>query len=170
MRRKPLPPPPDDVAAVRAARDALPLVPGPEDDCCARLQRRLDLPGRDVAGAWLSLLVALGLADAHDGGFTRVRPDGGGGDPADAALAAAFLDGVFGAREVRAALEAADGPLDAAGAAEATASVVPGWERAKHGPAWRDRWRDRTADLLGWLALLGLAERVDGGYRTLPTD
>lgn len=164
MRRKPLPPPPDDLSAVRAARDALPLVPGAEADCCARLSARLDLPGRDVAGAWLSLLVALGLAREHDGGYTRVRSD-----PDDAALATAFLDGVFGAREVRSALEAADGPLDAAGTSEATASVVPGWERSKHGSTWRDAWRDRTADLLGWLVLLGLAERADGGYRPAGT-
>lgn len=165
MRRKPLPPPPDDLSAVRDARDALPLVPGAEADCCARLSARLGLPGRDVAGAWLSLLVALGLAREHDGGFTRVRAD-----PDDAALATAFLDGVFGASEVLAALEAADAPLEAAEAFEATADVVPGWERAKHGAAWRDTWRDRTADLLDWLVLLGLAERAGGGYRSMPSD
>ncbi len=165
MRRKPLPPPPDDRSAIRAARDALPLVPGSEADCCARLQDRLGLPGRDVAGAWLTLLRALGLAEEHDGGFTRVRSD-----PDDAAIAAAFLDGVFGAREVRAALADADGPLDAAGAFEATAPVVPGWERRKHGSAWRDVWRDRTADLLDWLVLLGLAERTDAGYRPATSD
>ena len=166
MRRKPLPAPPDDLAAVRAARDAVPLVPGTEDDCCARLLGRLDLPGRDVAATWLTLLVALGLAEEGERGYSRVREA-----PADReSLAGAFLDGVYGAREVRAALAAADGPLDADAAFAATDDVVPAWERRKHGTDWAAVWRDRTVDLLGWLALLGLAERVDGGYRAPATD
>ena len=166
MRRKPLPPPPDDLATVAAARDAVPLVPGSEDDCCARLARRLDLPGRDVAGRWLTLLEALGLVEEGARGFTRVR-----GVPIDrAALAEAFVAGVYGAREALAVLEAADGPLDAAAVAEATAEGAPGWERRKHGSDWPAVWRARTADLLGWLALLDLAVRVDGGYRPTGVD
>lgn len=161
MRHKPLPPPPDDLAAVREARQAVPLVPGTEDDCCARLLHRLDLPGRDVAATWLAFLRALGLVREGPSGYTRVReaPDD------DDALAEAFVSNLYGAREVLDELSAADGSLDAAVAAERIEDLGPGWERRKHGPDWSAVWRDRTADLLDWLVLLGLAERADGGYR-----
>ncbi len=165
MRRKPLPPPPDDLATVQAARAAVPLVPVPEDDCCARLQGRLDLPGRDVAATWLDFLRGLGLAEAGPSGFTRARAD-----PDDAALAEAFLAGVLGARETLAAFGTADEPLTAAAVAGRTEALVSPWERQRDGPDWPAVWRERTADLLDWLVLLGLAERVDGGYRPAGRD
>ncbi|MFB6353186.1 MAG: hypothetical protein ABEJ92_03785 [Halobacteriales archaeon] len=160
MKRKPLPAPPDDLAALREAHAAVPLVPGSEADCCARLQRRLDLPSRDVAGTWLAFLEGLGLVEAGTAGYTRVRVR-----PDRAALAERFLAGVYGARAALDALAGADGPLDADGVAARTADRVTGWERRRHGREWRAVWRDRTVDLLGWLALLDLAERADGGYR-----
>lgn len=166
MRHKPLPPAPDDLAAIRAAREAVPLVPGSEDDCCARLLDRLDLTGRDLAATWLRLLVALGLAEEGPGGYTRVR----GAALEREALADAFLAGVYGAREVCETLSSADDPLDADAVFAATVEHVPAWERRKHGAEWEAVWRARTADLLDWLVLLGLAERVDGGYRSAPTD
>lgn len=165
MRHKPLPPAPADLATVRAARDAVPLVPGPEADCCARLQDRLDLPGRDVAGTWLAFLRALGLVEERPSGYTRVRDD-----PDDAALAAAFRDRIYGAEEVLDELRRADGSCPAEAVAERTESLAPGWERRKHGADWPAVWRERTEDLLDWLVLLGLAERAGGGYRAPPAD
>lgn len=160
MKRKPLPPPPDDLATVREAQAAVPLVPGTVDDCCARLQGRLDLPGRDDAATWLDFLAALGLAEAGPSGFSRVRTE-----PDVEALCEAFVAGVVGAEEALAALESAAEPLDAAAVADRIAPAATPWERQRHGPDFPAVWERRTADLLGWLALLGLAERADGGYR-----
>lgn len=165
MRRKPLPPPPDDLEAVREAQTAVPLVPGTEEDCCTRLQGRLELPGRDTAATWLDFLRGLGLAKEGPAGFSRVRTE-----PAGAELADAFLGTVYGAREVLRELRDAERPLDADVVAERTAELVTPWERQRDGPEWSTVWRDRTADLLDWLVLLGLAERADAGYRASGTD
>ncbi|MDZ7701455.1 MAG: HAD family hydrolase [Halobacteriales archaeon] len=105
MRRKPLPPPPDDLASLRTAQAAVPLVASSEEDCCARLQGRLDLPARDTAATWLDFLRGLGLAEEGPSGFSRVRVE-----PGDAELAETFLDRVYGAREVREELADADEP------------------------------------------------------------
>lgn len=165
MRHKPLPPPPDELATVRDAQAAVPLVPGSEADCCARLQGRLDLPGRDVAATWLVFLQALGLADEGPSGFSRVRKD-----LDEDALAEAFLESIYGAREVLDRLTTTDDPLDSGAVADRTEELATAWERHKHGADWQTFWRDRTADLLDWLVLLGLAEHVDGGYRAADSD
>lgn len=177
-RFKPVPPAPDDLAAVAAAREAVPLVPGTEADCCGRIQSALGLPARDDARTWLTFLRALGLVRETDAGFVRVREgDAGDGDAGPAsdgdvgaasdgdALAAAFRERVFGAREVLAALDDADGPLSADEAFEHVRGMVPEWERRRDPAGWEDRWRERVRRLLAWAALLGLAERADGGYR-----
>lgn len=177
-RFKPVPPAPDDLAAVAAAREAVPLVPGTEADCCGRIQSALDLSARDDARTWLTFLRALGLVRETDAGFVRVREgDAGDGDAGPAsdgdvgaasdgdALAAAFRERVFGAREVLAALDDADGPLSADEAFEHVRGMVPEWERRRDPAGWEDRWRERVRRLLAWAALLGLAERADGGYR-----
>jgi hypothetical protein len=159
MRLKPVPEPPAALSTVEDARRAVPLVPGTEDDCCARLLDRLALRSRDEARTWLTFLRALGLVEERDRGFVRTRDD------ADReALATAFREGVFGARELLDALADADDPLDVAAAFERFEPTVPRWERHKSG-AWRTTWRERVARLLEWSVLLGLAERVDGTYR-----
>jgi hypothetical protein len=159
MRLKPVPPAPEDRERLRRARRAVPLVPGSEADCCARLRQRLDLPTRDVARTWLTFLRALGLAEETSQGFARTRED-----LAEVALGEAFREEVFGAREALDALAAADEPLDAAAVFGAVEDVVPQWERHKD-PAWRDTWHERVARLLDWAALFGLVERAEGGYR-----
>jgi hypothetical protein len=141
-----------------AARDALPLVPGTVADCCARIRDRTDVPSRDAARELLTFLRALGLAAETDRGFHRVR-----GDVSEADLRAAFLDNVFGAREVVDALAAADDPLDADDALAAVRDDVPTWERSRHRD-WEREWRHRVTRLLGWAVVVGLAETVDGGY------
>jgi hypothetical protein len=159
MRLKPVPPAPEDLDRLWAARRGVPLVPGSEDDCCARIRDRLGLAGRDEARTWLTFLRALDLAEETSTGYARTREEV---DPA--ALARRFESGVFAAREVLDAVAADDQPVGLDAVFEAVEGVVPRWERQK-GPGWRDRWRERVARILAWAALLGLVERVDGGYR-----
>ena len=169
MRLKPVPDAPDSLDGLAAVHGAVPLVPETEDDCCARLVRRCDLPDRDAARAWLTFLRALELAEeTADGGYRRRRTDL---DPA--ALRAAFLDRVFGARELRDALEtAAEGdetdPLGVDAAFAALRERVPRWERHRSA-TWEADWRDRTGRLLEWAALFGVAETRDGGYVAAPS-
>lgn len=158
VRFKPVPDPPADRSGLAAASRAVPLVPGSEDDCCARLGRRLDLP-RDEARTWLTFLRALGLAERTGRGFVRT-----GRDPEGEAVVAAFRDRVFGAREVLAALEAADESLTAGATFERVADAVPAWERGK-AHDWRATWGERVAALLDWAVLFGLADRDGDRYR-----
>lgn len=160
VKFKLVPAAPDDRDAVRAAQRAVPLVPVPEDEAVARLQRQLDAPSRDVARTWLTFLRALGLVEATDSGYRRSRVE-----PTPDQLREAFVSRVFTAAELLAALREADGPVDVDGAFAAVRGRVPTWERHKNPRTWADVWRDRAGDLLDWLVLLGLAERVDGGYR-----
>jgi hypothetical protein len=158
-RLKPVPEPPPDLDGLWTARDAVPLVPKSEADCCARVMDRCGLAARDDARTWLTFLRALGLVTAADRGFHRTRDD-----PDRAALADRFREGVYAAREVLAAVE------EAARTAEETfaavESVVPNWERHKD-PAWERTWRERTRRLLEWAVLVGLAERDGDRYRAV---
>lgn len=157
MRFKPLPDPPGDLEAVAAAQRALPLVPGSEDDCCARLMRRRDLPSRDVARTWLTFLRALELAVETDSGFKRSSRE-----PSAANLRESFVANVYSAREVLNALRAADAPMTTDRVFDVVADHIPTWERHKS-RSWENDWRERIANLLGWLTVLDLAaERADG--------
>ncbi|WP_435144585.1 hypothetical protein [Halobaculum sp. P14] len=158
MKFKLVPEPPETAAFVRDVQAAVPLVPGSEDDCCARLMRRCGFESRDVARTWLTFLRAVDLAEETDSGFRRRRVD----SDADH-LRAALLAGVYGADELAAALLAADDPLTAADAFDRFADRVPEWERHRRDD-WVAVWRDRVARLLGWFALLDLADRTDDGY------
>ena len=163
-RFKPVPDAPDSLDGLAAVRRAVPLVPETEDDCCARLVRRCDLPDRDAARTWLTFLRALELAEeTADGSYRRRRVD-----PDPAALRDAFRDRVFGARELLDALGSADA-IDADAAFAALRERVPRWERHRSA-SWEDDWRDRTGRLLEWAALLGLAETRGGGYVAAPSD
>lgn len=159
MKFKLVPEAPADLALVAEVQRAVPLVPGSEDDCCARLRRRLEFPSRDVSRTWLTFLRALELAEETPSGFRRLRTD-----PTPEQLRTALLDRVFGAEEALAALEAADGPLSAAEAFDRFRDRVPTWEHHKHPADWEEIWRDRHERLLDWLVLLELAERDDDGY------
>lgn len=165
MRHKPLPPPPDDIDTVRDAQAAVPLVPGTEADCCARLQDRLELPGRDTAATWLAFLRGLGLAKEGPSGFSRSRVE-----PDDGELEERFLESVYGAREVLTVLRETDQPLDAEGVSDLTTDLVSPWERQRDGPDWAAVWKRRTRDLLDWFVLLGLAESSNDGYSASATD
>lgn len=163
MKFKPVPEPPASLAGVADAQRAVPLVAGSEDDCCARLGDRLDLP-REDARTWLTFLRALELAEETDSGYARTRRD------VDRdALATSFRERVFGVSDLLAVLDAADRPLSPDEAFDRFADSVPTWERHKNPGSWETVWRERVADLLGWAALLGLAERTPDGYRA-PTE
>ena len=66
----------DAIQWLTASQRAVPLVPGTEDDCCRRLQARLDLPTREAARELLVFLAALADADGPldvDEAFAAVR-------------------------------------------------------------------------------------------------
>jgi hypothetical protein len=157
MRFKLVPEPPDATARLAAAQRAVPLVPGTEDDCCARLTRRLDLPSRDVARTWLTFLRALELVEERDAGFVRRAQD-----PTTEHLRRVFVDRVYGAREVLDVLGSE--PRDADAVFERFEERVPEWEHYKDPAGWRETWRERVGRLLEWAVLLGLADRRQEGY------
>jgi hypothetical protein len=159
MKLKPVPAAPDGLDALADVQRAVPLVPGSEEDCCARVLDRTHVGERDEARTWLTFLRALDLARETDAGFVRER-----GEPEQQALAEAFRAQVFAADDVLDALADADGPLTADEVFERVEPTVPTWEREKNPGGWRDTWRERVRRLLDWAVLLGLAEREDGGY------
>ncbi|MFB6244194.1 MAG: hypothetical protein ABEH80_08845, partial [Halobaculum sp.] len=80
---------------VERVQSTVPLVPGSEDDCCARLQRRRGYESRDVSRTWLTFLRALGLAAETDEGYRRTRTE-----PTVERVRAGLLEGVLGAAEI----------------------------------------------------------------------
>jgi hypothetical protein len=158
VRLKPLPEAPNDLDAVADAQSAVPLVPGSENDCCARLMRREGHESRDVARTWLTFLRALELAAETDSGFKRTQRE-----PTAENIRGSFRERVFGASETLSVLQDADEPLSAERVFERLRDTVPGWERERR-RQWVEHWTDRTERLLDWLVLLDLATRVDGSY------
>jgi hypothetical protein len=144
--------------ALTAVRRAVPLVPGDEEDCCARIAARTAVPGRDAGREWLTFLEALELVAESEHGYHRTQ-----GDSDRDVLAGRFLDGVYGAREVFEA--AADEPIDTKAAFAALESSVPRWEKHRN-PDWRSEWHETTERLLEWGVIFGIFERDgDGRYR-----
>ncbi|MGM0592703.1 MAG: hypothetical protein ACQETI_13970 [Halobacteriota archaeon] len=168
MRFKLVPAAPDALDVVADAQRAVPLVPDSEDDCCARLMRRLDFPSRDVARTWLTFLRALDLAEETPSGFRRRRID-----PDEDHIWTAFRTRVFGAEELLDVLESATDPLSAADAFERVRERVPTWEHYKDPGGWEQTWRERVEHILDWFVLFGVAERRDRGYASVsgtPTE
>jgi hypothetical protein len=154
---KPVPDPPASLDVVADAQRAVPLVPDSEDDCCARLARRLELPTRDDGRTWLTFLRALGLAEKTDSGYRRTRTD-----PTPAHLRDAFEANVFAVGAVLDALDS-ETPTTAEEAFAAVESRVPEWERHRD-EQWRHVWRRRVETILDWAVLLELARADEGGY------
>ena len=159
MQFKLVPEPPADLDFVADAQRAVPLVPGTEDDCCARMLDRTDLTSRDEARTWLTFLRALGLAEEGPSGFTRTRQD-----PEPAFLRERFREHVFGVPALLEILEEAEEPLSAEEAFEEFRDEVPTWEHHKNPNSWEEIWGERVGYLLDWAVLLGLATEVDGEY------
>ncbi|WP_254768892.1 hypothetical protein [Salinilacihabitans rarus] len=161
MRFKLVPAAPPDLSVVETVREAVPLVPGSEDDCCARIVRRTPVDARDEAATWLTFLRALDLAAEGPAGFRRRRD----ADPAPGDLRRAFRERVYGAEAVLEILDAAADPLPADDVYERFRGEIPAYEREKYGDRLDEVWRERVRRLLDWAVLLDLAERTDGGYR-----
>lgn len=159
MKFKLVPDAPDSLEFVREVQRAVPLVPGTEDDCCARLMRRVGFQSRDVARTWLTFLRALELAEETESGFVRIRRD-----PDEDELAEAFRTRVYGVSTVLDVLSEDDWvPEDTV--FEAFSDRIPAWERYKNPTRVEAVWRERIENVLEWAVLLGLAERSDEGYR-----
>jgi hypothetical protein len=156
MRFKVLPPA-DGLERLGAVQAALPLVPDDEESCCARVMREAGVPSQDEAKEWITFCRALGLAEETDSGYRRLRVD-----PDGEPLAGRFRERVYGAEDVLALLESADGPLTVDEAFERF--EVPDWERQRHADP-ETVWRERVGRILGWAAGFDLAEAVAGGYR-----
>lgn len=199
MRVKPVPAPPSAVDRLLDIRDALPLVPEPEESCCERLVSRANVEDAETARDWLTFLRGLGLAAEGSSGYYRTREESDDSETPEASRAVgasgsddvterspvsnrtssddvterssnpsgdldrALIEGIYGAREVHAILEGAEDPLTADEVFERF-EAVPRWERRRN-PDWEEVWRERVGRLLGWLTLIGRAERVEGGYR-----
>ncbi|MFC3477124.1 hypothetical protein [Halobacterium litoreum] len=157
MQRKPVPPAPASLDALWRVRDAVPLVPKPEDDCCRRVVDRTDVPDRGTASSYLVFLSALGLATEEGGSYARTQSD-----PDTDALAAAFRENVFLVAETLDALDA-EGPRTSEDVFEAVRERVPRWERAKR-ENWPAFWTERVERRLDWAVLFGLAAETEGGY------
>gem|GEM_PF-270534 len=149
----------DYVGDVQAA---VPLVPGSETDCCARLGRRLDFPSRDVSRTWLTFLRGVDLARETEAGFRRTRTE-----PTVSGVRTELLAGVLGAREIAARI--ADGPATLDDAFDAVEPLVPRWERTRT-DEWERVWRGRAARLCDWLAVLGLCDATGDGPTYTATD
>jgi len=158
VKFKLLPEPPASLDRVAEAQRAVPLVPGSEDDCCARLMRRVGFQTRDVARTWLTFLRAVELARETDSGFVREHAE-----PTPEHLRDAFERRVYGAGEVLASLDDEE-PTSVDDAFEGFESRVPVWETHRAAADWRDVWRERVERILGWAVLLDLATERDGGY------
>jgi hypothetical protein len=162
VKFKLVPAAPDSLDFVRQAQQAVPLVPGSADDCCARLLRRTGLPARDDARTWLTFLRALELVEETDSGFKRLSQD-----PTRNHVRDALVRRVFCVDELLATLRAADRPITTAEAFDRLRERVPQWEHYKNPTEWEEIWQARTGDLLDWLVLLDAAEEADEGYRLL---
>ncbi|ODR81685.1 hypothetical protein BG842_20565 [Haladaptatus sp. W1] len=159
MKFKPIPEAPDGLDFVSDVQRAVPLIPGTEDDCCARLMRRIGFQSRDVARTWLTFLRALELAKKTDSGFVRIRRD-----PDEEALAEALQTRVYGVSTVLNVLPE-DEWLESEAVFERFSDEIPTWERYKDPTRVEDVWRERVGNMLEWAVLLGLAERSEDGYR-----
>ncbi len=161
MQFKLVPEAPDSLAFLETVQGAIPLVPGTEDDCCARIMRETAIGPRDEARTWLTFLRALGLAAEGQAGFYRERTE-----PDPESVRRMFLERVYGAREVLDLLEVAEEPRSATEVFERfrDSGSIPHYERHKHRQRLSEIWGERVRRLLEWAVLLELAERVDGGY------
>lgn len=150
-------PPARSLARLETAREAVPLVPDDEADCCRAIRRATGVDDRETARAYLVFMRALGLVTKSERGYHRTRED-----VSLARLGANFRERVFLVTELLDAVEAGHRTPDAA--FEAVRDTIPRWERERD-TDWEQRWRAAVADLLGWAALFGLVTVTDGTVR-----
>ncbi|MFP9193895.1 hypothetical protein ACLI4Q_19995 [Natrialbaceae archaeon A-CW1-1] len=157
MRFKLVPEAPDSLAYVETVQQAVPLVPGTEDDCCARIMRRTDIEPRDEARTWLTFLRALELAEEGSSGYHRVRTE-----PGLSTMREAFQKRVYGVDRILALLD--DEPQTADEVFESFREDIPEYERNKHHTRLREVWGERVRRILEWAVRFDLAERTSDGY------
>ncbi|WP_255195177.1 hypothetical protein [Halorarius litoreus] len=158
MKFKVVPPAPDSLDRLEAVWKGVPIVPDAEESCCARLMQDAAVPAQDEAKEWLTFCRALGLAEEGPRGYSRVR---GAFDPD--ALATRFTEHVYAADEALAVLADADDPLAPDAVFDRLRDRVPAWERQRS-TDWTETWTERTARILAWAALFGLAAERPNGY------
>ncbi|GAB3034659.1 hypothetical protein [Natronobiforma cellulositropha] len=159
MQFKLLPQPPADLAFLETVHRAVPLVPGSEDDCCARIMDRAGITHRDEARTWLTFLRALELAEEGPSGFTRVRRE-----VERDHLQRAFRERVYGAERVLEILADAGEPRSSETVFARFRDEVPAYERHRYGDRLEEVWGERVRRLLEWAVLLELVERDGDGY------
>ena len=150
-------PPARSRSFLETAREALPLVPDSEADCCRAIQTATDVSDRETAQKYLVLLQALGLVAESERGYYRTRTD-----PDQTDLGTAFAESVFGVNVLLAVLDSE--PVDGDAAFDALRAEIPRWERERH-TDWETVWRERTMNLLEWAVVFGLVEKAGDGYR-----
>lgn len=160
MRFKLVPATPDDFARVREIQEAVPLFPGDENDCCARIMERTGVAPRDEARTWLTFLRALGLAREGPAGFSRVREE-----PDPGRLRERFRERCYGAETVLEILETADGPLESETVYDRFREEIPAYEQYRWSDQLDEVWGERIERILEWACLFELAERTPEGYR-----
>lgn len=165
MRFKLVPEAPDLVDYLETVQTAVPLVPGTEDDCCARIMRQTAISPRDEARTWLTFLRALELATEGPTGFHRVRGRPAPSDPTEfSRLRESFLTRVYGVNRVLTILEAAEEPLSTGAVFDRFRDSIPQYEQHKHRNRLREIWGERVARILEWAVLFNLAEKRSDGY------
>jgi hypothetical protein len=150
-------PPPRSLSFLRTAREAIPLVPDSEADCCRAILTATDVSDRETARKYLVFLQTLELVAESDRGYHRTSAEFD-----RAALASAFEKSVFGVDVLLAALDS--NPVDADAVFDAIRDEIPRWERERHAD-WEGVWRARVTNLLEWAVLFELAERTADGYQ-----
>lgn len=164
MRFKPVPEPPDDLAAVEPILAAVPETAGVVDDCCQHLIEETRLEARDEAETWLPFLRALSLATETSAGYRRTVTEPSSGDAlASEERQRAFHDRVYGAAAILEALGRADEPQSVTDVTDAVCDDHPAFEREQPSKRLASAGSERVRRLLEWAVLLELAERVDGG-------
>lgn len=162
MRFKPVPDPNAGVS-LEDVKAAVPIVPRPTADCCARLVDRTAIPSRDVAKTWLTFCRALGLVAVTDSGWVRADRA-----PTPEAVREAFIENVYGVSELLETLSAANEPLDADSIADRL-DIVPRWAGHRDVDT-ESRWRDRIGNLCEWAVRFELMAYVDSGYRPVTRE
>lgn len=150
-------PPARSLARLETAREAVPLVPDSEADCCRAIQRATGVEDRETAREYLVFMQALGLVATSQRGYHRTREDRSLSE-----LGTAFRERVFLVAELLDAVE--DGNETPEAAFEAVRDAIPRWERERD-TDWEQRWREAVSELLGWAALFGLVTVSDGTVR-----
>ncbi|MFP9058896.1 hypothetical protein ACLI4R_00020 [Natrialbaceae archaeon A-chndr2] len=165
MQFKLVPEAPESVDYLETVQAAVPLVPGTEDDCCARIMRQTEISPRDEARTWLTFLRALELATEGPTGFHRVRGRPAPSDPAERSrLRESFVSRVYGVERILELLEAANEPLSADAVFDRFRESIPQYEQHKHRNRLREIWGERVARILDWAVLFDLAVVESAGY------